>query len=89
MKFPFIIKGKFMYLVVTHNKLTKFTKVQMGKDCANMKGMKLNQDGLWPIVMVCTDHQFKLGVEYDVKTNLFDVKVDGQPYVWLPYIAPN
>ena len=27
MKFPFIVHGKFMYLVVTHNKMTKFTKV--------------------------------------------------------------
>ena len=27
MKFPFIVKGKFMYLVVYHNKQTKFTKV--------------------------------------------------------------
>ena len=27
MKFPFIVKGKFMYLVISHNKLTKFTKV--------------------------------------------------------------
>ena len=24
-----------------------------------------------------------------MKSNLFDVQVDGQPYVWLPYIAPN
>ena len=27
MKFPFVVHGKFMYLIVTHNKLTKFTKV--------------------------------------------------------------
>ena len=27
MKFPFIVRGKFMYLVISHNKLTKFTKV--------------------------------------------------------------
>ena len=27
MKFPFNIKGKFMCLLLTHNKMTKFTKV--------------------------------------------------------------
>ena len=27
MKYPFIVHGKFMYLVVSHDKLTKFTKV--------------------------------------------------------------
>ena len=26
---------------------------------------------------------------YEVSTNIFDVKVDGQPYVLLPYLAPN
>ena len=89
MKFPFIIQGKFMYLIVSHNKLTKFTKVQLGKDCATVKGKKINQDGLWPVVMVCTDMQFKLAVAYEDKNNIFDVKVDDQPYVWLPYVAPN
>ena len=24
-----------------------------------------------------------------MKSNIFDVQVDGQPYIWLPYIAPN
>lgn len=42
MKFPFIVKGKFMYLVVLHNKQTKFTKVQIGKNCVTVKGKKLN-----------------------------------------------
>ena len=55
MKFPFIIHGKFMYLLVTHNKMTKFTKVQLGKHFTTVKGKKLNQDGVWPIVMLCTD----------------------------------
>ena len=55
MKFPFIVHGKFMYLLVSHNKMTKFTKVQLGKHCTTVKGKKLNQDGVWPIVMVCTD----------------------------------
>ena len=42
MKFPFVVQGKFMYLCVTHNKLTKFTKVQIGKHCATVKGKRLN-----------------------------------------------
>ena len=28
-------------------------------------------------------------MNYEVKTNIFDVKVDDQPYIYLPYIAPN
>ena len=76
MKFPFIVKGKFMYLLVTHNKRTKFTKVQLGKHCATVKGKKLNQDGVWPIVMVCTELQLKVAVVYEAKHNTFIVKVD-------------
>ena len=77
MKFPFIVRGKFMHLVVSHNKLTKFTKVQIGKECASIKGKKLNQDDLWPIVLICTDMQFKLAVAYEAEDNIFDVKVEG------------
>ena len=81
MKFPFIVKGKFMHLVIFHNKLTKFTKVQLGKDCATVKGKKLSQKEVWPLVLICTDLQFKVTVSYEVKNNLFDVLVDGQPYL--------
>ena len=44
---------------------------------------------MWPRSLVCSDLQFKVTVIYQVKSNLFDVQVDGQPYIWLPYIAPN
>ena len=44
---------------------------------------------MWPIVLICYDPQFKVTVIYKVKSNLFDVQVDCQPYNWLPYIAPN
>ena len=89
MKFPFIVKGKFMCLLVTHNKMTKFTKVQLGKHCATVKGKKLNQDGVWPIVLICTDLQFKVQVAYQAQDNIFIVNVQDLPYEGLPYVSPN
>ena len=89
MKFPLIVHGKFMNLLVTHNKNTKFTKVQLGKHCSTIKGKKLNQDGVWPIVLICTDLQFKIHVVYEVKSNLFVVNVQDEPYLQLPYVSPN
>ena len=44
---------------------------------------------MWPIVLVCTDQQYKVAVYYELNSNLFDVKVDDYPYTSLPYIAPN
>ena len=45
-----------MYLVVSHNKRTKFTKVQLGgKYNTTVKGKKLNDDGVWPLALICTD----------------------------------
>ena len=61
MKFPLIIKGKFMYLVVSHNKRTKFTKVQLGgKYNTTVKGKKLNDDGIWPLSLICADLKVKI-----------------------------
>ena len=54
-----------------------------------MKGKKLNQDGVWPIVLICTDLQFKVHVVYEVQSNLFVVNVQDWPYLRLPYISPN
>ena len=48
----------------------------MGKDCVIIKGKELNQDEMWPIIMVCTELQFKVAVIYDDKNNIFDVKVE-------------
>ena len=39
--------------------------------------------------MVCTDLQFKVAVVYKADINTFEVKVEDQPYLWLPYVAPN
>ena len=78
-----------MHLVISHNKHTNFTKVQLGKECATVRGKKLNQVDLWPIVLVCTDEQYKVAVCYELENNIFKVKVDGNPYTSLPYIAPN
>ena len=78
-----------MYLLVQHNKLTKFTKVSMGKHIATVKGKKLGQDEIWPIVLVCTDLNLKIEVTYDSRCGLFEVKANGVPYLSLPYIAPN
>ena len=44
---------------------------------------------MWPIVLVCTDQQYKVAVYYELKNNHFKVQVDGYPYTSLPYIAPN
>ena len=65
-----------MHLLVTHNKQTKFTKVQLGKHCATVRNKKLNQDGVWPIVLVCSDLQLKIAVVYEVKSNLFVISVN-------------
>ena len=89
MKFPFIVHGKFMHLLITHNRQTKFTKVQLGKHCATVRNKKLNQDGVWPIVLVCNDLQLKIAVVYEVKSNLFVISVNDQPYLRLPYVSPN
>ena len=79
MKFPFIIHGKFMYLLIQHNKNSKFTKAQLGKNLAARKNLKLNQKDGWPLVLVCNDLGFNLGlkisVEYKQKNNVFDVRV--------------
>ena len=90
MKYPFIIKGKFMYLLISHNKHTKFTKVQLGKHFLTVKGKKINQDGVWPIALVCPDFlNLKIEVVYDKSANVFNVRVNGEPYLNLPYISPN
>ena len=73
MKFSFIIKGQCMYLLVQHNKLTKFTKVSIGKHIATVKGKKLTQKEIWPVVLVCTDLNLKIEVTYDERDNLFNV----------------
>ena len=79
-----------MYLQISHNKLTKFTKVQLGKHALTVKGKKINQDGVWPIALVCPDFlNLKIEVVYDQSANLFNVRVNGQPYLNLPYISPN
>ena len=79
-----------MYLLISHNKHTKFTKVQIGKHCLTVKGKKINQDGVWPITLVCADLlSLKIEVVYDEDANLFGVRVNGQPYLNLPYISPN
>ena len=73
MKFSFIIKGKSMYLLVSHNKLTKFTKVSIGKHISTVKGKKLSQKEIWPIILVCTDLNLKIEVTYDDRENIFMV----------------
>ena len=79
-----------MYLVVSHNKQTKFTKVQLGgKYNTTVKGKKLNEDGVWPLALICTDLQIKIEVMYDAQNNIFTVRIQGEPYHHLPYIAPN
>ena len=50
-----------MYLVVSHNKRTKFTKVQLGgKYNTTVKGKKLNDDGIWPLSLICADLKVKI-----------------------------
>ena len=61
----------------------------MGKHIATVKGKKLSQDEIWPIVLVCTDLNLKIEVTYDSRCGLFEVKANGVPYLSLPYIAPN
>ena len=56
-----------------HNKLTKFTKVSFGKYIATVKGKKLNENEIWPIVLVCADLNLKIEVTYDDRDNLFKV----------------
>lgn len=62
-----------MYLLVSHNKLTKFTKVSIGKHISTVKGKKLSQKEIWPIILVCTDLNLKIEVTYDDRENLFVV----------------
>ena len=69
--------------------MTKFTKAQLGKNYATRKGLKLNQDDGWPLVLVCADLGYKVSVEYIQKNNTFDVKVQDEPYLSLPYFAMN
>ena len=63
--------------------------MSIGKHIATVKGKKLSQDEIWPIVLVCSELNLKIEVTYDNRINLFEVKVNGEPYISLPYIAPN
>ena len=38
---------------------------------------------------MCNDLQFKVAVAYDVRSNLFVIRVDDCPYFELPYVSPN
>ena len=75
MKFPLIVQGKYMPIIISHDSQTKLTKVQMDKYSATVEGKELNQDGLWPIVLNCTDFQLIVTVEYLSEGNIFEVKV--------------
>ena len=61
----------------------------IGKNLHTVKGKKLNQAGVWPIVIVCTEFNLKIEANYDESKNLYVVNANGQPYYNLPYLAPN
>ena len=41
------------------------------------------------MVLVCADLNFKVSVTYQVKNNIYVVNVQDEPYLYLPYVAPN
>ena len=81
-----IIKGKPKALVISHNRLTKFTKAQLGKFVATEKGAL---DKIGPLNLVCPDDNIKILAVYENSNKSYKVSVNGEAYMSLPYEAPN
>ena len=86
MKFPLIVKGKLKTFVISHNRLTKFTKAQLGKITATERGAL---DKIGPLNLICSDENIKILAVYDKQSKSFKVSVNGEAYLSLPYEAPN
>ena len=80
------MKGTPKVLVISHNRQTKFTKAQLGKFIASEKGAL---DKIGPLNLITSDDNIKVLAVYEKLTKKFKVSVNGQPYMSLPYEAPN
>ena len=80
------MKGTPKALVISHNRQTKFTKAQIGKFVATEKGAL---DKIGPLNLISPDDNIKILAVYQKSNKSFKVSVNGEPYMSLPYEAPN
>ena len=78
-----------MDLIVSHNSRTKFTKVALGKHFTTAKSKKLTDDDLWPMLLVISDLNLKIQVSYNKARNKYEIDINGESYLRLPYEAPT
>ena len=93
MKFPIIVEGKRMMIIISHETRTRFTKLSLGKYITTVKRKKLQDPELWPLTLVIADKDLKIGVYFNVReschdANRFELKINDVKYLDLPYEAP-
>ena len=60
MKFPLIVEGERMMIIISHETKTRFTKLSIGKFITTTKGKKLSDPELWPLALVISDKNLKI-----------------------------
>ena len=68
LKYPIIVDGTLMNLIISHNRATKFTKAILGKFFDKASGKTL--DKLPPLNIIRNDLNLKIQVVYNKNQNL-------------------
>ena len=91
MKFPLLVQQEMAKVIVQHNRISNYTKFQIGKDNIVVRGRKLFDPELWPQYLQTHigDMQIKSEVVYSKEDNKYILTVNGIAYGDLPYVNHN